>query len=239
MSSSRAGPQLVHLGGRGETLANIRRDRLSRVRSYSRRGGGASLRGKALPEKGPGRPGRPGGPGPAPGAQAGQRAGPPRAGRLRLTPAGAVTGQRLPGGESPPTILRTRPGLTWRDGRGAAQQGPRFRVGRGCGSPRGGQAGWGLRATALYRRTLGGERPVNARRAGSRQKFQTGLEAPPRNASRSAHSPMQPIRGAQGAGAPPPRLCVRVTGPVPLAPQAVPSHCAGATSPRRQPGRRV
>ncbi|XP_032706236.1 fibroin heavy chain-like [Lontra canadensis] len=110
----------------------------------------------------------------------------------------------------------------------------------GCGSPRGGQAGWGLRATALYRRTLGGERPVNARRAGSRQKFQTGLEAPPKNAFCSAHSRMQPIRGAQGAGAPPPpRLCVRVTGPAPLAPQAVPSHCAGVTSPRRHPGRRL
>lgn len=55
MSSSRAGPQLVHLGGRGETLANIRRDRLSRVRSYSRRGpgkGGGQSKGKGAPRKG-------------------------------------------------------------------------------------------------------------------------------------------------------------------------------------------
>lgn len=51
---------------------------------------------------------------------------------------------------------------------------------------------------------------MNARRTGSRQKFQTGLEAPPRNASGPALSPKQPIRGAQSTAAPPPRPCVRV-----------------------------
>lgn len=44
---------------------------------------------------------------------------------------------------------------------------------------------------------------MNARGANSRQKFQTGLEAPPKNALFPAPSRMQPIRGAQPSGSPP------------------------------------
>lgn len=203
MSSSRAGPQLVHLRGRGEALANIE--------ETGCHGGGAGKPGavagerrsqKAGREAGEGQEGR----GPPREPRQGQRAGPPRAGRDPAGPGGgeAHHGRGCQG--ACPGPAPSGPGLCSPGRVGGAQ----LSKVPDSGSAEAAEAPGAVRRAGVCRRRLStgglseGERPVNARRAGSRQKFQTGLEAPPRNASFSAPSPMQPIRGAQAAGAPPP-----------------------------------
>lgn len=79
------------------------------------------------------------------------------------------------------------------------------------------------------------ERPVNARGGGSRQKFQTGLEAPPRNAPFPAPSP------AAGGGAdlrgPAPHVLRARRRPRPAGVPGLRSHCAGARPGSAGPGR--
>lgn len=90
----------------------------------------------------------------------------------------------------------------------------------------GGQEGRSLWSTAHYagaKGLSGGERPVNARGVNSRQKFQTGLEAPPKNTSYPALPQCSPSEA--------PNPCVRVTDLAPQSPPAVRCHCAGASPP--------
>lgn len=104
--------------------------------------------------------------------------------------------------------LRAGPGLTW--GEGAGSSSARSQI---LGRQRSRETSGAVRRTEVCRRQLSttgqedsleGELPVNARGTDSRQKFQTGIEAPPKNSSYPASFPMQPIRGAQPSGAPPP-----------------------------------
>lgn len=153
--------------------------------------------------------------------------------RVRLTAAGAVRGAGAAGRKCRQTALRTQSGLTLTGGRGAAQRGPRFRIGRGRGSPRRSQAVGGLQSTAPHARREDSRRGTARERAQSRlaPKIPNRPRGPAQERLLPRPSPMQPIRGSQAQRLRPRRPGVRVPAPSP-APQVVPSQCAGATSRR-------
>lgn len=120
-------------------------------------------------------------------------------------------------------------------GRGATPRGPSSGSAEAAGSPRSGQEVRVCRPQLSApgpEDPLAGERPVNARGANSRQKFQTGLESPPKNASSPAPAPRSP---SQAPGSRPRRSRPRKRRRPRPRPALSPRRRSAA---RRRPGRR-